>query len=99
MWQKESHYQEDNECDQKEQQPNQSRDIQNFYLHIMVSDSRITVSVTRGWAGRGNAALPEPTSSHANCSKTRRLPPVGCTLCWADFSKASQLLPRSLRER
>ena len=27
------------------------------------------------WAGRDNAALPEPTSSHANCLKTRRLPP------------------------
>jgi hypothetical protein len=26
--------------------------------------------------------LTEPTSSHANCLKTRRLPPVGCTLCW-----------------
>src|SRR5512134_1874746 len=38
---------------------------------------------TRWWAGRGNAILTEPTSSHANCLKTRRLPPVGCTLCWA----------------
>src|SRR6266508_1163262 len=43
----------------------------------------LTVSVTRWWAGRDNATLTEPTSSHANCSKTRRLPPVGCTLCWA----------------
>jgi hypothetical protein len=25
-------------------------------------------------------AVPEPASSHANGSKTRRLPPVGCTL-------------------
>ena len=33
------------------------------------------------WAGRENAILTEPTSSHANCLKTRRLPPVGCTLC------------------
>jgi len=33
-------------------------------------------------AGRDNAVLPEPTPSHANCLKTRRLPPVGCTLCW-----------------
>src|SRR5574341_351086 len=44
--------------------------------------SGLTVCVTRWWAGRDNAILPEPTSSHANCLKTRRLPPVGCTLCW-----------------
>jgi short subunit dehydrogenase len=44
---------------------------------------RQTVSVTRWWAGRDHAALPEPTSSRANRLKTRRLPPVGCTLCWA----------------
>jgi hypothetical protein len=34
-----------------------------------------TVGVTRWWAGRDIAALLEPTSSHANSSKTRRLPP------------------------
>src|SRR6185503_8917146 len=40
----------------------------------------LTVCVTRcWWVGRDNAALPEPTSSHAKCLKTRRLPPVGCT--------------------
>src|SRR6266542_2741496 len=44
-----------------------------------------TAGVTRWWAGRDNATLPEPTSSHANYLKTRRLPPVGCTLCWADY--------------
>jgi len=44
---------------------------------------RPTAGVTRWWVGRDNAALAEPTSSHANCLKTRRLPPVGCTLCWA----------------
>jgi hypothetical protein len=33
------------------------------------------VSITRWWAGRDNATLPEATSSHANCLKTRRLPP------------------------
>src|SRR6266545_7527305 len=44
---------------------------------------RLTVSVTRWWAGRDNVTLPEPTSSHVKCLKTRRLPPVGCTLCWA----------------
>ena len=40
---------------------------------------RLTVCVTRWWAGRDNAILTEPTSSHAKCLKTRRLPPVGCT--------------------
>ena len=43
---------------------------------------RLTVSVTRGWAGGDDAILTEPTSNHANSLKTRRLPPVGCTLCW-----------------
>jgi len=42
---------------------------------------RPTAGVTRWWAGRDNATLTEPTSSHTNCLKTRRLPPVGCTLC------------------
>ncbi len=46
-----------------------------------------TACVTRWWAGRGNATLTEPTPSHANGSKTRRLPPVGCTLCWASRSR------------
>jgi len=27
------------------------------------------------WAGRDNTALTEPAPSHANCLKTRRLPP------------------------
>src|SRR6266508_4188335 len=39
----------------------------------------LTADVTRWWAGRDNATLTEPTSSHAKCLKTRRLPPVGCT--------------------
>ena len=56
---------------------------------------RLTVSVTRGWAGRENAALTEPTSSHANCQKTRRIPLVGCTLCWAVLT----LLTFSVRVR
>jgi hypothetical protein len=50
------------------------------------STRRPTAGVTRWWAGRDNATLTEPTPSHANCLKTRRLPPVGCTLCWAAFS-------------
>jgi len=39
--------------------------------------------------GGENAILTEPASSHATCLKTRRLPPVGCTLCWAS-SKSNQ---------
>src|SRR5512147_1692323 len=58
-----------------------------------------TVCVTCGWVGRDDAILPEPTSSHATCLKTRRLPPVGCTLCWAATCVASStpknMLPRS----
>src|SRR5919108_1836358 len=46
---------------------------------------QLTAGVTRWWVGRDNATLPEPTSSHRNCLKTRRLPPVGCTLCWHAF--------------
>jgi len=53
---------------------------------FMFSDRHPTACVTRGWAGRDNATLPEPAPSHANCLKTRRLPPVGCTLCWAQFA-------------
>jgi len=52
-------------------------------LLIPFLSPHLTACVTRGWAGRDHAALMEPTSSHANCLKTRRLPPVGCTLCWA----------------
>ena len=52
---------------------------------------RPTACVTGKWAGRDNAALTELTSSHANCLKTRRLPPVGCTLCWAHFLNADFL--------
>src|SRR5512138_1543165 len=36
-----------------------------------------------GWAGGDNAILTEPAWSHATCLKTRRVPPVGCTRCWA----------------
>src|SRR5215216_6656083 len=46
----------------------------------------LTVCVTHWWVGRDNVALTEPASSHTNCSKTRRLPPVGCTLCSAAVS-------------
>src|SRR5687768_6235491 len=52
-------------------------------------ESNLTACVTRWWAGRDNAGLPETTSRHANCLKTRRVPPVGCTLCWAFFAAAA----------
>ena len=47
---------------------------------------RLTAGVTRWWAGRDNATLPEPRLSQEKCPKTRRLPPVGCTLCWVAFA-------------
>jgi len=56
-------------------------DVRFIVAFLLWRISRLTVSVTRGWAGRGNAVLTEPASSRANCLKTRRLPPVGCTLC------------------
>jgi len=55
----------------------------------------LTARVSRKWAGRDNAILTEPTSSHENCLTARRacaVPPpqpqrtlsgFGCTLCWA----------------
>ena len=48
-----------------------------FSLHIFAfhSLSRLTVCITRWWAGRDDTVLPEPASSHAKCLKTRRLPP------------------------
>jgi hypothetical protein len=39
-----------------------------------------TARVARWWAGREDATLAEPTSSHANCLKTRRFSPAACTL-------------------
>jgi hypothetical protein len=58
-------------------------------FHLLINNKNVqgrpTVCVTRGWAGRDNAILPEPAPSHAKCLKTRRLPPVGCTLCWHAF--------------
>src|SRR5688572_7532436 len=55
--------------------------VQSFVFY----DKHPTARVTRWWAGRDNAALAEPTLSQENCLKTRRLPPVGCTLCWLAF--------------
>src|SRR4051812_41883474 len=50
------------------------------------------VCVTRWWAGRENAILPEPASSHTKRLKTRRLPPVGCTLCWVGSHVLAEIL-------
>src|SRR5215207_8189483 len=44
-------------------------------LSCALVSMRPTACVTRWWARRDNAILPEPTSSHANCPKTRRVPP------------------------
>ena len=52
-----------------------------------------------GWAGRDNASLTEPTSSHENASKTRRLPDVGCTPCWAAGFSGTQRLDKITRGR
>jgi len=60
-----------------------------FYIcEIFLSALHSGIEPPNGWryplvAGRDNASLTETTSSHVNCLKTRRLPPVGCTLCWA----------------
>src|SRR5690349_7576682 len=59
--------------------------ILNLHIINQFWQVRPTVGVTREWVGRENAILTEPASSHANCLKTRRLPPVGCTLCWVRF--------------
>jgi len=40
-----------------------------------------TAGVTRWWVRQDNAILAGLTSSYAKCLKTRRLPPVGWTLC------------------
>jgi hypothetical protein len=57
--------------------------VEQYYIFSFRTKSRRTVSVMplQGywWAGRGNATLLEPTLSHRNALKTRRVPPVGCT--------------------
>ncbi len=53
-------------------------------------DLHLPGCVTCGWAGGDNAVLTEPASSHANCLKTRRLPPVGCTRCWRQIAISDQ---------
>jgi hypothetical protein len=54
---------------------------------------RLTVSVTRWWAGVDNdweqekleASLPWRARPGKNDRKRRRIPAVQCTLCWAAF--------------
>ena len=72
--------------------PGQASKLAKLFKKVFGSDPnpenvfvRLTACVTRWWARRENAILTEPASSHENCLKTRRLPPVGCTLCWAAF--------------
>jgi hypothetical protein len=60
--------------------------------YLCLSSRRPTAGVTRWWVGRENAILSESTPSHAECSKTRRLLPVGCTLCWAAFQPTTCLV-------
>jgi hypothetical protein len=43
----------------------------------------LTACVSRKWAGRGPGSKMESSRGAENCQKTRRLPLVGCTLCWA----------------
>jgi hypothetical protein len=47
--------------------------------------SRPTVCVSRKWAGADSAGEPEKNSKPEKAQKTRRVPLVGCTLCWAVF--------------
>jgi len=44
-----------------------------------------TAGVTRVWAERGQTVKAEKTQSQKKAGKPRRLPHVGCTLCWAVF--------------
>src|SRR5215210_4810182 len=60
----------------------------------VVAFCRPTARVTRWWAGRDDAILAGTTPSHANCLKTRRLPPVGCTHCWATLRLRIPLLKK-----
>ena len=62
------------------------------FLLVLV---RLTVCVTRGWAGGDHATLMEPVSGQVYCLKTRTLPPVGCTLCWAALNIKRELLVHS----
>src|SRR5688500_5460934 len=45
-----------------------------FECILICKTGRLTVRVTRWWAGGDNAALPEPASSHAKCLNMRRVP-------------------------
>src|SRR6266540_1893218 len=62
------------------------------FLYFPTFSTVSTACVTRWWVGRENATLMESTSSQEYCPKTRRLPPVGCTLCWTVFGLPLTLL-------
>ena len=56
--------------------------------------SHPTACVSRKWAGHGQGSKTESCRGVENCPKTRRLPLVGCTLCWALLChKPTQPLP------
>jgi hypothetical protein len=57
----------------------------------VLSFSRPTVCVSRWWAGWDSAGEQEKARSQKNARKRRRIPPVGCTLCWHAFDLQDSL--------
>src|SRR5687767_4914521 len=53
--------------------------------------TRPTVCVTCWWAGVDKTHYTEKCSGAESCLKTRRVPPVKCTLCWAVTYHATSL--------
>ena len=54
--------------------------LRNQWLQLLC---RLTVCVTCWWAGVDNAHYSGKCLSQKNAYKSRRIPPVKCTLCWA----------------
>src|SRR6266545_6931250 len=52
-----------------------------YFKTIIITRCGLTASVSGRWVGRDNAILTEPALRHADCLKTRRLPPphLHCT--------------------
>ena len=46
---------------------------------------RPTACVTRRWAGWNETALTESVRAQNQLLLAERIPPVGCTLCWAPY--------------
>jgi hypothetical protein len=63
------------------------RNIENLYLSFNViplypiKTLRLTARVSRWWAGRDKTPRAGKARSQKNACKSRRIPPVGCTLC------------------